>query len=392
MPVINSMPNPMDPKKPINFAKGRIKFISIKPHVAGAKDVDENGLKTTWIRVKGQQDKKVESTHKASLLLQEVDDNNVVIPDSEEWIGLGDQKLHPNHADKLQIKEGDEFVTLLQGMVVTIPLKIDVKGDKTFVNGNKSKMVIVDRENAVALAPKGASSAPAASGGLTKVFGTIVAISGNEVQVETSDDGIKTVILTGEQVSQIVEGGRLSAMVDNSGTAKSGFKPYGIAVRNAGAKKDDTGAKAGNALNIVALMQGYPDVDDEALFVTAEAIYLALEPVRERLGKEFTSLDAYTLGVTLGLAAKLVAPRFNANSGDLNAFTTATEEMFRGMVTFEDKLRPKQPEAKPEAPAKAPAAKAATKPAKAAVAASAPVMENPPVQDYAMDFDDDIPF
>lgn len=402
MTVITKMPNPMDPKKPFTFAKGRIKIISIKAHTPGAKDTDENGLKVVWIRQAGQPDKKVESTHKASVLLQEVDDNNALVPDGkEEWINLGDQKLHPNHTDKLQIKEGDVFVTLLQGMIVTIPLKISTSADgREFVNGSKAKMTILDRSNVVQPGTAAQHNKPAttSAGGLTKVFGEISAIDGLVATVKT-ETGDKEVTLTKEQVDEIKVGGRLAAMVDGAGVAKSGFKAYGQAIKSGtGHKKDDTGVKAGNAINVVALMQGYADIDSTAAFSAAALVLGQVDIIRDKLAKEFTSLDAYTVGVTLGLAAKLVAPRFPVTRAGDEEVGVQIEQMFRDMIAFEATIRDASTPATP-APAAAPAK--TTKAKAQAQTTPAPANDLPPVTAYVgpqgswqagMDFDDDIPF
>lgn len=393
MTVIIKKPNPMDPKKPFTFAKGRIKFISIKPHTPGAKDTDENGLKVVWIRQAGQPDKKVESTHKASVLLQEVDDNNALVPDGkEEWINLGDQKLHPNHADKLQIKEGDVFVTLLQGMIVTIPLKISTSADgREFINGSKAKMTILDRSNVVQPGAAAQHNKPAttSAGGLTKVFGEVSAIDGLVATVKT-DTGDKEVTLTKEQVDEIKVGGRLAAMINGEGVATSGFKAYGQAIKSgSGHKKDDTGVKAGNAINVVALMQGYADIDSAAAFTAAKLVLDQVDILRDKLGKEFTALDAYTVGVTLGLAAKLVAPRFPVTRAGDEEVGVQIEQMFRDMIAFEATIRDANAPATP-----APAAAATSAPAKTtkAKASTPPPADVPPIDAYTQDFDDDIPF
>ena len=58
MSVVNEYKDPMSGK--VNhFAKGSIKFVSIKPVKDGPNVV--NGVKTTYIKVPGQPDKKIEA-------------------------------------------------------------------------------------------------------------------------------------------------------------------------------------------------------------------------------------------------------------------------------------------------------------------------------------------
>ncbi|AKJ73477.1 terminase large subunit [Salmonella phage 40] len=75
MSVINEYKDPMSGK--VNhFAKGSIKFISIKP----VKNADPDGVKRTPIPARnGQPAKMIESTHTISFLMQEVDDNTTLL-------------------------------------------------------------------------------------------------------------------------------------------------------------------------------------------------------------------------------------------------------------------------------------------------------------------------
>ncbi len=115
MSVVNEYKDPMSGK--VNhFAKGSIKFISIKP----VKNADADGVKRTHIPARnGQPAKVIEATHTISFLMQEVDENNnVVDPQSQgEWIGMGEKKLNPNYADKIQVKLDSGYKDILPGMV-----------------------------------------------------------------------------------------------------------------------------------------------------------------------------------------------------------------------------------------------------------------------------------
>lgn len=51
-------------------------------------------MKVSYIKVAGQPDKKIESTHKASLLIKE---KGASADDKGVWVSLGEVKLHPEH-------------------------------------------------------------------------------------------------------------------------------------------------------------------------------------------------------------------------------------------------------------------------------------------------------
>lgn len=376
MSVVNQMANPMNPAQPFNFARGRIKFISIKPHKAGGKDVNEDGVKVSWIRVKGQPDKKVESTHVASVLMQETDDKNQLVEGGEEvWIGLGDQKLHPSHADKLQIKVGETWKQIQAGMVVTIPLKISQVGDKTYINGNKAKMAILDESGVqeAQSAPAGGAARPTVSG--NKVYGEVTAIV-DGVATVADKAGEKKVILGDNSVEV---GHRMTAFIDAEGNITSGFKTYLPTQQRAA--KDDLPVRLGNAVTIVHAM--FPDKEVEVQGVEVTQILSVMDQLRNKLTVEFSDMDAYALGARLGQSGIVAAPFGRKSPED---FATKTEATFRMICALETSIRAEKAGA-PAEPVKETKPKVKSTPKSAPVP---PVVE--PEYDSPMDFDDDIPF
>ena len=268
MTVINEFKDPMSGK--VNhFAKGSIKFVNIKP----VKNADADGVKRTHIPAKnGQPAKVIEATHTISFLMQPVDENNNVVDANADgtWISMGDKKLHPSHASKVQVKFDAGYKDILPGMVVSFPLKVTQNGDKTYANGTLSGKVfnILDDSKATATpAPQQSTAssqqASAASNGAggktTKVYGDIVSVSGSDVVVST-EAGQVTVKLSEEQLGQIQTGGRLAGQRAEDGKIVNSFKAYGP--KGAGTsggsgsgagkgtfKKDNSGMETGHALN-----------------------------------------------------------------------------------------------------------------------------------------------
>lgn len=392
MSVIKSFVNPATRQK-IDWAEGRIKYINIKPVKDKPNAPVVDGVRTTWIKQAGQPDKKIEATHSISFLLETVDEAfNVVEGIEPEWISLGETKLHPNHTDKVQIKDPTtgEYKTLLVGMIVSIPLKIDVKGDKKFINGNRAKTTVLDEANAIPLgqpAPKSNTAPAASSNGATKVYGTIISVDGTNVQVQQENGPTVTVSLSEAQVAELVEGGRLTAMIDASGIAVSGFKAYGPAgSATSRAKYDDLPIRLGNAVTIVHAM--YPDEDIADQQEAIVNVLATMDSLRAELAIEYKDMDAKSIGARLGQSGIVCASQALKS---LNEFSTAVKATFKMITELEGTVRSANAPVAQE-PVKT-TAKPKTKP-KAAVVSAPPVQENPPVEAYdpPMDFDEDIPF
>lgn len=396
MSVVNEYKDPMSGK--VNhFAKGSIKFISIKPVKDGPNVV--NGVKTTYIKVPGQADKKIEATHSISFLMQAVDENNNVIdPQGQgEWIGMGEKKLHASHTDKVQVKFDSGYKDILTGMVVSFPLKVSKNGDKTYINGTLSGKTfnILDESKAGQAAPRQQqSSAPAAqSGGGVKIFGEITEIVGNLATVNDEKNGPGGVVLSDEQLAQVSVGGRMTAFVDMSnGHILNGFKAYGPAGQNSGSsggKKsggyDQFGVETGHAINgLKELMGAGYKVKDE--LETAKAIHRATLDMKafvaERTGKP---VDSNPVGASAGNAILVACSRFNAKSDVseatiLDAAKDVYTKLSEPLYTFISESA-KGADQTPSQPVQE---RLTTPPAQEAPAMD---FDEPP-----MDFDDDIPF
>lgn len=150
MPVINSEID-RKTKKEAFWAEGVVEYVKLDKY-------DE--LKVSYIKVAGQPDKKIESTHKASILLKE---KGAGKDDAGVWIGLGDVKLHPEH-ENLQVKQEDNWITIERGVEVTMDVKLNEWQGKTYYQSSKGKIFVVSTEGVQAAAPKagkGGDSAPA---------------------------------------------------------------------------------------------------------------------------------------------------------------------------------------------------------------------------------------
>ncbi|QPI14584.1 hypothetical protein GECvBMG_gp040 [Salmonella phage GEC_vB_MG] len=394
MSVVNEYKDPMSGK--VNhFAKGSIKFISIKP----VKNADADGVKRTHIPARnGQPAKVIEATHTISFLMQEVDENNnVVDPQSQgEWIGMGEKKLNPNYADKIQVKLDSGYKDILPGMVASFPLKVTKNGDKTYINGSLSGKTfnILDESKAGQPAPRQQQQGAAApqSGGGVKIYGEITAINGNTVTVADEKLGSGDVQLSAEQLAEVQVGGRMTAfVVKETGQILNGFKAYGPAGSGGGStggKKpggnyDPIGVACGHGINgLKELMSAGYKVKDE--LETVKAIHRATVDMKafvaERTGKD---VDSNPVGASAGNAILVACSRFNAKSevteatifeSAKNVYMTLSEPFYEFLAN-EGKAEDKTP------------AQPSQEPMSGTVQAPPVDFDEPP-----MDFDDDIPF
>lgn len=156
MPVINSEID-RKTKKEAFWAEGVVEYVKLDKF-------DE--LKVSYIKVPGQADKKIESTHKASILLKE---KGAGKDDAGVWIGLGDVKLHPEH-ENLQVKQDDNWITIERGVEVTMDVKLNEWNGKTYYQSSKGKIFVVSTEGVQAAAPKAGkgTESGAAKGGFKK--------------------------------------------------------------------------------------------------------------------------------------------------------------------------------------------------------------------------------
>ena len=392
MSVINEYKDPMSGKVN-NFAKGSIKFISIKL----VRNADPDGVKRTHIPAKnGQPAKVIEATHNISFLMQAVDaDNNVIDPAGQgEWIGMGEKKLHASHTDKVQVKFDTGYKDILPGMIVSFPLKVSKSGDKTYVNGTLSGKVfnILDESKAGAPAPRapanGSSSSAPAAGGSVKIYGEITALNGNTATVQDEKLGAGDVVLSDEQLAQVAVGGRLTAfIVKETGVITGGFKAYGPAGQNSNsggkgkkAPYDPVGVSTGHALNVLANLRlaGYKGDLVEAGKISHD--------VTAKLIKEFSDASGKDEGMSVGNAVKFAATGIAVKGKTIVAddLEAATREAYalagtlREYIGSTTQAEPQSaPQGVPEPLAQAPQN-----------------AQTPPVMDFdpPLDFDSDIPF
>ncbi len=132
MPVINSEIDRRT-KKEAFWAEGIVEYVKLDKF-------DE--MKVSYIKVAGQPDKKIESTHKASLLIKE---KGAGADDKGVWVSLGEVKLHPEH-ENLQVKDGDKWITIEKGVEVTMDVKPSEWNGKTYYNSSKGKITVLSTE------------------------------------------------------------------------------------------------------------------------------------------------------------------------------------------------------------------------------------------------------
>ena len=216
----------MNRKKQLEtVAEGIVKFIKL--------DKFQEPKVTTW------QGKKIESTHRASVLLEK-DGESV-------WISLGEFK---SNRDNITFKVGEEWKELKQGQTVIIDIKkVGEWNGKPTYQSSKSSITILEEvpENASGEATNnskpqgnattqgsskeaqtGSNSAKTTSGSVKtfKVYGTIKSIE-EGVAVVVGEDSKEVQVILGEHGSEVSVGGRLTAQVDGEGNIKSSFKSYG---------------------------------------------------------------------------------------------------------------------------------------------------------------------
>lgn len=150
MPVINSEIDRRT-KQEAFWAEGIVEYVKLDKFAE---------MKVSYIKVAGQPDKKIESTHKASLLIKE---KGASADDKGVWVGLGEVKLHPEH-ENLQVKVGDDWVTIEKGVEVTLDVKVSQSGDRTFYNSSKGKITVLSTDGVAAKTEKADKGAQKGSG------------------------------------------------------------------------------------------------------------------------------------------------------------------------------------------------------------------------------------
>lgn len=292
---------------------------------------------TTW------QGKKIESTHRASVLLEK-DGESV-------WISLGEFK---SNRDNITFKVGEEWKELKQGQTVIIDIKkVGEWNGKPTYQSSKSSITILEEapENASGEATNnskpqsnattqgsakeaktGSNSVKTTNGsaGSTKtfkVYGTIKSIE-EGVAVVVGEDSKEVQVILGEHGSEVSVGGRLTAQVDGEGNIKSGFKSYGSPKTN---QKDDLPIRLGNAVTIANhFTDSYLDV-----VTIAKQVIGKVDELRAKMKAKYSSMDDYGLGSRCGQVAIIAAEK----TKDINSFIKVAEELFIEICEAEQELR-----------------------------------------------------
>lgn len=255
MSVIQQFANPMNPRETVLLAHGMIKRVSIKP-IKGADPA--TGIKTTvW------QGKKIESSHTISLLISELDPSDNLLQGGEEvWISMGDKLLKPGHQDSVSVKIDDKWETVTPGWIVNIPLKANEHNGKTYYKGSLAKMVKLGAGEAPA-ATQQQKPQQNANQDVLRIYGDVTQIVGNVVTVNDHKIGEGAMVVTDEQLKDLVVGGRVAAIVDkDTGNIISGFKAYPPKAENgtqgSGGKRkssyDPIGVETGHSINALQII------------------------------------------------------------------------------------------------------------------------------------------
>ena len=306
-------------------AEGIVKFIKL--------DKFPEPKVTTW------QGKKIESTHRASVLLEK-DGESV-------WISLGEFK---SNRDNITFKVGEEWKELKQGQTVIIDIKkVGEWNGKPTYQSSKSSITILEEapENASGEATSnskpqgnattqgsskeaqtGSNSAKTTNGSTKtfKVYGTVKSITEGVAVVD--NDGKDVQVILGEHGSEVSVGGRLTAQVDGEGNIKSGFKSYGSPKAN---QKDDLPIRLGNAISVANhFTDSYLDIVSIAKKVIGE-----VDVLRDKMASKYPALDLYSLGARVGQSVIVAAEK----TKDINSFIKVAEDLFIEICEAEQELR-----------------------------------------------------
>lgn len=341
--------------------------------------------------------KKIESTHKASVLLEKDGDS--------VWVSLGEFK---SQRDNVTFKVDDQWKELKVGQLVIIDIKkVNEKDGKKYYTSSKSSITILEE------APEGSQSIPAASGsqgnakpqgkagngskgapaasGVTKIYGAILSIDGDIATVHNEDNKDYQVNVQGYTVAV---GGRLGAKIDAAGIIQSGFKFYPkvdeiakisqVAEDGFNSVQRQFKISFGNMVNVASYALGHKDTNK--VMQLAQNLFEPAALLRVQLIEMFkeTRSDGDISG-KLGDALKHAAV---GSKGDIEAILAKAEEIVIAHIKAEEATKAAQ-EGKQKGEQNVPA-KPEQKPAKPV---NNPVVPAPPVySEPPMDFDDCIPF
>lgn len=328
--------------------EGIVKFIKLEKF---------QELKVSNIKVNGV-DKRIESTHKASVLLE--NDGDLV------WISLGEFK---SNKDNITFKVGDEWKELKQGQTVIIDIKkVGEWNGKPTYQSSKSNITILEEvpEGYQAQANNSSGNANSASstkasnptgsaqqkqsgansGQLFKVYGEIKSISDGIAVVD--NEGKPTQVVLGDYAAQVSVGGRMTARLDAQGNIKEGFKAYEAKKPVNEAKKiskvsdDAFNSKErqfkmsfGNVVNVSSFAVGPKDV--EKVFKFAQELFNPVAELREKLiAKYANERSDNDVGSKLGDALKHAAVA--VGKADINKILEQAESWVHAHIAAENAM------------------------------------------------------
>jgi len=347
MSVIQQFANPMNPRETVLLAHGMIKRVSIKP-IKGADPT--TGIKTTvW------QGKKIESSHTISLLISELDSSDNLLQGGEEvWISMGDKLLKPGHQDSVSVKIDDKWETVTPGWIVNIPLKANEHNGKTYYKGSLAKMVKLGAGEAPAATQQQKQQQGAQSQGqkqkpqqnanqdVLRIYGDVTQIVGNVVTVNDHKIGEGAMVVTDEQLKDLVVGGRVAAIVDkDTGNIISGFKAYPPKAENgtqgSGGKRkssyDPIGVETGHSINALQIILDRGFKVDDPLGVAKTLHVVTIE-----LKKEYAQATNRTedeVGASVGNAVLNACRRIDKKTKVENfaaAITTEAKDVLTNLA------------------------------------------------------------
>lgn len=323
MTVVNKTPNPVNPKQTLTIATGIVKFIKLDKFPETKSYVYEG--------------KKIESTHKASILLESGEDS--------QWVGLGDIKLNPKF-EVLQIKDGDVFVEIEKGMEVSMMVKPNEYNGKTYYSSTKAKINILSTDGVEAAKQQSkpasntsessssstsSSKATGASTGTTKVYGEVKSIADGVAVVLDEKTDVEYKVVMGDKEGFVV-GGRIAANIDSAGVIKSGYKSYVPKVESvkiSKVQKDAYGSPEslfkmsfGNMMNVAALAVNIVDESQIPLVgAFAKELFEPAASLRtELITKYAANRHDDDVGSKLGDALKVAATVHGTDIDNLLAF------------------------------------------------------------------------
>lgn len=360
------------------------------------KRINEDGSPsvTTFKDAATGQQKTINNTHRYALLLSRGEDKT--------WISFGSGEVkNLNYENKFQIKdkESNKYIDILKGMEIRLPVieeSFKRKDDTTatVIKGKKNKIKITSESGVVK------DDVPTPSKG-RKIYGEIVTVAGNKVSVKT-EDGEHDVTLNDDQLSQIVDGGRLTGIRLEDGTITSGFKAYGPKASKGGNaeskagsrfKKDNSGMETGHAINgaLNLVRKGLSDAPVVEIAKVIHDVTKSLKEVFKNL-ESTKGMSEYDIGAMVGHAVLNATRDIEVTGGDtpsdiynkleeystnlMNDVVPLVSAYVKGETPVAKENNEKEPELKPK------------KEDKQVANESGHVDMSPP----EIDFDDDVPF